>query len=476
MQGIIQNVFDALILIVFFGFTIFVHECGHFITALRNGMVVDVFSIGFGPAIWSRKIKGVVYKICIIPLGGYVVLPQLDPTGMEMVQGGDGDKEKETSGSNQNRRNMLPEVSFPRKVFVAAAGSFSNVVFGVVLALIIYLSPNAITGENRPLIVDVDAESPALLAGLRPGDEILAVNGKKVNTWYDYTVECFLGANESEQIELVVKTDGRRRELILNTVKDDNGAIDIPGLREQLTSCRFGWIVPGSSAEKAGLKAGDEVVEFDNVPVVTWTQFIGLVSVCRDKEASIIVRRDGDYETFKVIPVYSSETGRAMIGVGLADRAVPWMQYKNPMKQIKSDTIMIVRFLKALVTPRESRRAMKGVGGPVAIVLTLWISIKSSLFNAVGFLRLLNINLAIINLLPIPLLDGGHIVFCAWERITRRKLNPRIVNGLIKVFGSLLIGLFIIITINDIIKLPRFLGLGKAKAVAEQTEQFQDKE
>lgn len=468
-MGIIQNARDVLVLMVFFGFTIFIHEFGHFIAALRSGMIVDVFSIGFGPAIWQKKVKNIVYKICWVPLGGYVALPQIDPAGMEIVQEAEqgektSDQEAETAGRN------LPDISVGRKLIVALAGSAGNLILGIVLAWIIYLSPAAITGNDGPLRVSVDATSEAFAAGLRSGDEILSVNGKKVNTWYDFSVECFFRSDKSSKINLSVKSGGENRDLTFTTVKDQaSGVVSVPGLGEYEPQCRFNWITPGSSADKAGLKAGDTVVEFNGIKIATWTQFVELVSVQTDKATPITVKRNSELVKLSVTPAYNTDYGRTMIGVRQAERTPVWMQYRKPMDQIKSDAAMITRFLKALVTPSESKRAAKGVGGPVAIALTLWISIKSSLLNTLGFLRLLNINLAIVNLLPIPLLDGGHIVFCLWEGITRKKINPKVVRGLIRVFGTLLIGLFIIITLNDIIRIPRLMGFGKKRPAVENT-------
>jgi regulator of sigma E protease len=154
---------------------------------------------------------------------------------------------------------------------------------------------------------------------------------------------------------------------------------------------------------------------------------------------------------------------------------LPWMRHKNPWAQIKSDATEILRILKALVTPRESKQAAAALGGPVMILTFLWLSIKVSIFNAVGFLRFLNVNLAILNMLPIPVLDGGHIVFSIWEGLTRKRVPPKFVNALTNVFATLLIGAFVLITFRDVVRLPRFFE-GIKSFLGDDVEQVETNE
>ena len=139
-----------------------------------------------------------------------------------------------------------------------------------------------------------------------------------------------------------------------------------------------------------------------------------------------------------------------MVGVQLGGSGMPWMLYKNPVDQLKYDALAIVRVLKALVTPAEAKQAAGGLGGPIAIFTMLTLSIKMGLVNTLGLIRFLNINLAVLNLMPIPVLDGGHIVFALWHGITRHKVNVRIQTALINFFAILLIGAMLILSFKDI--------------------------
>ena len=432
-------------MVVFFGLTIFVHELGHFLVALKCGMVVDTFSIGFGPAMWKRKIRGITFKIGVIPVGGYVALPQLDPSGMASVQG-EQDGKDEDQGA---KPRALTDISPWYKILVSLAGATGNIILAFVLAVTIWASPKAITYPDTAEIGEVAEGCIAHGQGLRPGDAIVAVNGKPVTSWYDYSMECLL-VGETNSVTLTVASEAGEREINVPLVKGDTLVPVVPGVARKGVPCLFADIMPGGSAEAAGLKPGDVVLMFDGIKVDDRKHFVELVGERDGQEVPIVVDRQGEILECRVRPEFNEEAGQAIVGVKVVGIIMPWMHEKRPLAQLKSDAMAIVRLLRALVTPGESRNAAKGLGGPFAIFATLWISIKVSMFNAVGFLRFLNVNLAILNLLPIPVLDGGHIVFSLWEGVSRRKVHPRIVNVLINVFAVLLIVLVAVLTLKDV--------------------------
>ncbi len=510
---------------VLFSATIFVHEFGHFLVARKLGMVVDVFSIGFGPAIWKKKHKGVTYKISMIPLGGYVALPQLDPAAMSGVQGknkGEGQSE----GGNEEQERVLPPVSPWSKILVSLAGSMGNIVFAIIFALIIYANPGSVTGSETTRIGSVATNSLAYQKGIRPGDRINAVNGTEVNSWYRFQEETVLGVGKDGEVTVTLESGGSVREVRVPVATNELAAGVIPGietarqcavtnvagggsaaragLREgdvieavdgnevvscqhlqhvtegrdgetaQVTvrrgeeelilhlelpiegtapkgKCLIGGIIGGTSADKAGLKAGDVIIELAGVPIVNWRQFIEKVNEHKGETLPIVVLRGDDLVETEVTPEYDEERERALIGIVLGVRpTLPWMRYRSPARQLTNDALAIVRVLSALVNPSSSGNAAKAIGGPLMIIMTLWASIKISVLNAVGFLRFLNINLAVLNLLPIPVLDGGHIMFSLWEGITKKRINPRFINILVNIFMVLLLGLFLLITFRDI--------------------------
>ncbi len=437
---VFYTVFAALFL---FGVTVFVHEFGHFIVARRCGLVVKTFSIGFGKAIFKWEKDGILYKIGWIPFGGYVSLPQLDPEGMERIQG-------------DATPEVFSEVSPWKKIAVAVSGPLGNIILAVLLAVAIWLIPGNDAGNKiHPIIGNIETNSAAYAAGLRKGDEITAVNGTAVKSWYDLSVETLLKNSDT----VALNTDDGKT-LVIPVVLQD-GMRQIEGISPAIP-CLFGVVTAGSPADRAGVKSGDVALKFNGAPILSWENFTELVQAATpDVPATLWVERKGATLEMLITPEYSKEYNRIMIGVQLGGSGMPWMLYKNPLDQLKYDALAIVRVLKALVTPSEAKQAAGGLGGPIAIFSMLTMAIKMGLANTLGLIRFLNVNLAVLNLLPIPVLDGGHIVFALWHGITRRKVNLKVQTALINICGILLIGAMLILSFNDIdrkFQIKKFFG------------------
>lgn len=420
-----------------FGVTVFVHEFGHFIVARKNGLVAKTFSIGFGKAIWKKEVNGTVYKIGWIPFGGYVALPQLDPEGMDKLQG----KEDE---------EILPEVSPWKKIAVSVAGPMGNIVLAFFLAIAIWLIPGEEAGTQIPPVLGaVETNSAAYASGLRVGDEILAVNGKVVTEWYDFSVETLL--QSEDLVELTIRSGDVEKIVSVPVVDFGGGERAVEGIYP-VTPCLFGEVMEGNPAERAGLQRGDVGLTCNGTPLSGWTHFTEIVHAAEPGSTiALVVERDGEPVELSLAPEYNEEYEAMMVGVRPGVHgSLPWMLYRNPIKQLKYDALMIVRVVQALTDREEAPQAAKSLGGPVAIFGMLMYSIKTGLLNTLGLIRLLNVNLALLNLLPIPVLDGGHIVFALWHGITRRKVNVKMQMILINICAFLLIGAMLLVTFNDI--------------------------
>lgn len=450
---VFYTVFAALFL---FGITVFVHEFGHFIVARRCGLVVKTFSIGFGHALLKWEKDGILYKIGWIPFGGYVSLPQLDPEGMERIQGSES-------------AEKYPEVSPWQKIAVAVSGPLGNIALAFLLAVAIWLIPGNEAGmQIRPVIGSIETNSAAYAAGLRQGDEITAVNGAAVKNWYDFTVETLLKNSDVAEFSL---QDGRI--LTVPVVKIESGERVMEGVSPAIP-CLFGAVTKGSPADRAGLKSGDTALSFNGVTVLGWEHFTGLVQAAEPGIPVLLaVERNGETIKLSIVPEYSQAYDRIMVGVQLGGSGMPWMLYKNPADQLKYDALAIVRVLKALVTPAEARQAAGGLGGPIAIFELLTMAIRMGLVNTLGLIRFLNVNLAVLNLLPMPVLDGGHIGFALWHGITRRKVNVKFQAALIHIFAVLLIGAMLMLSFND---MDRKFQIKKLfSRLSDRTEQVNEK-
>ena len=236
---------------------------------------------------------------------------------------------------------------------------------------------------------------------------------------------------------------------------------------------KFGEVLPviGEVPEegpacRAGLKAGDRVVSVGGVPIRTWTEMQTEVQISGGKPTPFVVERGGDLLTLTVTPTRHKASGAYFIlafSTTNQVKAAAWMPARNPFRQLQWDTMNIVRVLKALMTPKESKAAAQALGGPVMIAEGLYRQVRNDVWDAFGFLRFLCVNLAILNLLPIPVLDGSIILFAFLELITRRRLNERVINFLTRTFMYLLIAAMIFLVYRDSIRSWRIHHVASAE-------------
>ena len=251
----LATVFAIVACILLFSLAVFIHEFGHFLAARIFGLRVDRFSIGFGPALWKKTVGGVEYRISAIPFGGYVALPQLDPEGTDALQGG------------MEKGAALQEICAWKRIVVAFAGPFGNIVFAVVLALLLALAPGARFGETPPVVGAVAPGGAAEKGGLQEGDRVLSVDGRAVQAWNDVAVAAALSGGRS--VPFVVRRGDV--ELTLPIAVTRNEVLDSYMLDAEasLPPC-VGELVAGMPAEKAGLLPGDRIVSVEGAAVETF--------------------------------------------------------------------------------------------------------------------------------------------------------------------------------------------------------------
>lgn len=443
---LVWSILAGICVALLFSLAIFIHEFGHFLSARWLGLQVDAFAIGFGPALWKRTVNGIEYKIGCIPFGGYVALPQLDPSGMEKVQG-------ENHGDKESTRD-LPDIAPWKRIVVAFAGPFGNIVLAVFLAYLLFFAPGVKTGVVDTRLGSVEESSDAWKAGLRAGDRILTVNGKTVKTWTDLQVENQL-AGESGHAKFGILRGSERLEFELSFQTNNLvGLRVLEGVHPEML-CIVSSVVPGSPAEKSGLRSNDVIQAIGKIPVFGAYHFSSLIKQNGGIETLLTIKRGTEQFSVTVTPRYDEKEARHLIGIRPRDgmeRVKGWMMYRDPWQQLKWDSLSVVRVLQAMVTPKEFKAVAKNVGGPVAIVLGLYDTVRGDLMDGFGFLRMICVNLAILNLLPLPVLDGGHILFALFEIVTRRKPHPKVVAVLVNACAVLLIGLMALLVYSDIAK------------------------
>jgi regulator of sigma E protease len=455
---VLNIIYVVAAMLLLFGAAVFVHEYGHYWMALRRGLKIEGFSIGFGPKIVSWMRDGVEWSWRWIPAGGFVKLPQMVTS--DAIEG------KATEPVEK-----LPPVSPWSKILVAFAGPLMNIVFGIVIAFFLW-GVGIPVQVSPPIIGYVDPGSPEAKLGIQPGDEILSVDGKPISSWHDIQETTILA--RSTNLTVVIARQGK----FTNTYELTTVVSEALGLKVLNLDPRDHPVIKNvradSPAEAAGLKAGDEILVFAQVPLHGADQFIKLVQKCPGETKDIVVKRDGQRTTLKVTPRMdgSAKVGRigAEIGTG---RPVYRIEHIPPWIQIGTVLDRTVSTFSALAHSKQTGVGLKDLSGPPGILAMLAAYVNSDWRLALSFLVLLNINLAIINLFPMPVLDGGHIVMALIERLSGRPLPYRLVEYTTTAFAVLLIGFMLVVSWNDFKRFSLFRSMFTSQGVTIEKQDSQ---
>jgi len=414
------------------GVLVLFHELGHFLVAKWSGIRVETFSIGFGPAIAAVRRGGTVYKISWIPFGGYVKMSGEDP---------DEEEQGDEPWRFQNK-------SVPVRAAVILAGPAANGVLAVLTYSLIFFA-YGIDVIGTTTIGQVTAHSPAGEAGMAPGDSILTLGGAPVTNWNEVVGE--LLDHEGSEISLTVLRQGEVKELSLRF--DLSEPIGMAPRMEAMV----GEALSGGPAAEAGLQRGDRIVSINDIAVGSWADLVEQVQSNPGVELHIRFERSGEILETSVVPQAAEETrpdgekrtvGRLQIAQYQEKQRVGIF---SAIREGVLQTGWVVRnvfdFLKLIFSGRATRDM---VGGPVAIISLAGESARQGLDTLLYLLALLSVELGILNLLPIPVLDGGHMVFLGIEALRRRPLSLQ-QRALLQQIGLLVILLLMAtVTVVDV--------------------------
>jgi regulator of sigma E protease len=436
VQTIIANyVYPALLVVFFFGLTIFIHELGHFWVARKRGMKIERFSIGFGPKIFGWQKDGIEYRVCWLLFGGYVALPQMSP--METIE-----------GKTESQAEELPPATPASKILVALAGPAMNIVLAFLIGCILW-QVGMPAPSNSTVIGWVEPGSLEEQKGVLPGDRIVSIDGKDVKKWSD--VMAAVATSLDSAVRVVIDRHVETMEFLIETTVQRDFGIKMTNLYPRGRPIAL-KIKPNSPAARAGIRRGDEFLAVEGVPVHGSQQLVELVSKRADKPTELKVMREGQVVTLTVVPEYDERANGGRMQVTLGEQVVK--PGPTPVEQFRDVVGMLQHSLYAVVHSKQTGVGVRSFSGPVGIGFGWWAEFASGgMRRGLWLAVVLNINLAILNLLPLPVLDGGHIVFAVIEAIFRRPLNAKLVQAASTAFAILLIGFMLYITVFDIQKL-----------------------
>ncbi|MGA2242318.1 MAG: RIP metalloprotease RseP [Verrucomicrobiota bacterium] len=452
---ILNVIYVIAAVLVLFGAAIFIHEFGHFWVARKLGMKVEEFAIGFGPKIHSWKRDGIEYSIRWIPAGGFVKLPQMVTS--EALEGQSAEK--------------VPPASPWHKIPVAFAGPFMNVVFAFAIATVIYFVGLPIS-VNPAIIGYVEPASAEAKLGIQEGDRIVSVNGEKVKSWQDVVLDTVVA--RTSVLPVVIEHDGREITYQLRATADNAIGLKLLNL-EPRDHPEIMEVITGSVAERAGLKQGDRIISFAGVPIASRDQLIDLIRKRGGQPTEMWVDRGAQKVALNITPTAdpTTKSGRIGIALGVSSTQIYIVQKPGPtpLEQVRNEIDKTFAVIGALIHSRETGVGAKDLSGPVGILAMLAKQVNSDYRLALSFLVLLNINLAIINLLPIPVLDGGHILMAIIEKIRRRPLSVKFVEYTNTGFAMLLISFMLYVTFFDIKRFSLFHAMFKNDVQIQQSAQ-----
>lgn len=499
MLGVLQS-FLAIVLV--FGLVIFVHELGHFVAAKAMGVYAPRFSIGFGPTLWSRKWGETEYIIAALPIGGYVRMASREDESMAMLEGGGetpvpadtADGDGAPGDDHQARRprwydpnamapfgpRPVPEhrwfesKSLPARLLIMIAGVTMNMLLGFVVLAGLTLSMGEAVIRTRVVgAVHALAGAPELAREIAPGDTVVAVNGVRVQSWNDVLAEI----DTSSRSTITILTQ-RGPPPVSVELAPRNAPADAPGVtREQLAFAIQPYFAPvidqvltDSPADRAGLRSGDSVVAVDGQPVAGWAELVDMIEASPGRQLNFAVARGALIDTLSIRPDSTEQpdpiTGEnEVVGkIGAQARAVTDhvpVSVSNALASGWNQTWgiagAVVGYLQQLVTGQIS---ISKLNGPVAIGRASVSAAKRGWDSVLYLIAILSVNLAVFNLLPIPILDGGQIVVNIVEAAKGSALSTRTREYLLR-FGLAAIALlFVIVLYNDITSWVRsLLGL-----------------
>ena len=423
----LQFLYSLAGFIVALGILVTVHEFGHFWVARKMGVRVLTFSVGFGKPIWSRTAAdGTKYAIGAIPLGGYV----------KMLDENEGEVAEEELDQAFNRKPLW------RKTLVVLAGPGFNFIFAIFAYAAVYAA--GVEGLE-PVVGRVIENSVAEQSGFKQGDYLLTLDGKKLQTWQDQRLHLFSKALARSTVSYELETaEGMRRVREIDLSRVPMSRIDANLVAVGIGL--IGWlpempplidqVIEGGPAAQAGMRSGDRIIMINDLAVAEWQDVVKLISASPGEPVSLVVERNGLQEELVMTPDAADINGQTIGRIGISVQPVEFpedklvqVDYSLPesfARGVETTWMMSVLTLRMLYKMATLEVSSKNISGPLTIAQYAGKSAQVGLDSFILFLAIVSVSLGVLNLLPIPVLDGGHLLYYAIEAIKGSPVSEKV--------------------------------------------------
>jgi regulator of sigma E protease len=424
------------------GVIIVIHELGHFFVAKLFGIRVETFSVGFGPRLFGFRRGDTDYRVSALPLGGYVKMSGENPG--DSITG--------------DPREFLSKPKWQRFI-VAGAGPLMNLILAVVVLTGLYMYGSEVPEgwDDQARIGIVEPGSPADRTGLKVGDLIESLDGKEKPTWQD--IEVRVVTKPGKPLPIVVDRGGKRIETTVTPERkspDDSG---YAGMAPLIRTIVGNYTRPNSPAEAAGLKPGDEIISVNGINLRTSGRYIqDLLQTIPEKTFPIVVQRDGNLIELQVTPEWQQDdrgARRRMIGIQTPFPTVLIkLGFSDALRrsvQFNVDNAVLIFQVLGRLFKREA--SLRSLDGPIGIVRVSGQALERGPSTLINLMALISLNLGLINLLPIPVMDGGVMLMLIVEFLMGRDLSLRLRERIVQVSMVFLLVLMVFVIYNDVLKL-----------------------
>lgn len=425
-------------------FLVLVHEGGHFLVARWNGVEVKAFSIGFGPRLFGVVRGATDYRFCAIPFGGYVQMVGEEPGDVE----------------GAGNPHSFDSVSIGARSAIVVAGPLVNILLAFLLIWVASMVGVREPVDDVLVVAGVEKVSPAAEAGLRSGDTLVSVQGRRLTTVPEF-IEA-MALRKDRPVTVVIRREGVQRSVVVVPRRNPEGELDIGW-----SGAWFGGrvlasaLVPGGAALASGVQVEDTLLSIDGVPLTNAEQLGTVVVASEGKALRFEIARPAGRLTLPVKPLWNAESNKWMVGIQ-AGAVVPLETRRyGPLAAATragevcwKHSTAIFRFLGALLSGAVAPR---NLAGPVGIVQMSGRAAQEGWTVLFDFMALISINLGILNLMPLVVTDGGRLVELAFEKIRGRRANRRFMEILTNVVVYFFLALALYVTFHDVLRVPMFL-------------------